>query len=359
MKLRWRELVIAFLLAVGIWYIVTGSEKVVSQIEVRADYRGLPQGLVVRGGTVSKVSVRVRASVGMLHSISSRDFAFFVDLSPVKKGENILPININQLVLPGGVEVIDVSPSRIYLEVDTAESKSVPLVAEIRGELANDYTAEAKVIPPEVKISGASSQVAGINRLVMPVAVDNTLLPGTTESKRLIPLPEGVDCTPSEATISLHIGIRRKLASVSRPVIVAGPDQLTLSARPDKVQITLAVPDSLAGKVPTNDGIKATVQLENDDDGSYVLPVQVTLPEGIELVKVEPARVVVIVQQKQPAHPRQQPVRAPAPKPQAPKPQAAKPQTAKPQTAKPQSTKPQTTKPQPAKPHTAAPRAGR
>ena len=163
MKLRWRELLIAFLLAVGVWYAVTGSEKVESQIEVRADYRGLPQGLVIRSGTVSKVSVRVRASVGMIHSLSSRDFAFFVDLASVKKGENALPVNTSQLVLPGGVEVIDVTPSRIYLEVDTMESKTVPVVAEVQGDLPGDYAAEANVTPGEAKINGASSLLDGIN----------------------------------------------------------------------------------------------------------------------------------------------------------------------------------------------------
>lgn len=326
MKLRWRELLIAFLLAVGIWYVVTGSEKVESQIEVRTDYRGLPQGLIIRNGTVSRVSVRVRASVGMLHSVSGRDFACFVDLSAVKKGENILPIGNNQIMLPGGMEVIDVTPSRIYLDVDTLESKTVPLLASIQGDPPGDYTLEARVEPAEAKISGASSQVEGISQLVIPVTVEQPLVPGATESRRLIPLPDGVDATPHEAKVTLHVGIRRKLVQVTRPVNAYAPEQFGVSVRPDRASLSLAVPESLAGKISAHDGIKAYIQLERYEPGSYSLPVQVALPEGVELVKVEPANVSFTVEQKSPARQRPQHAPAKARPPKAP-PSRAKPVT--------------------------------
>ena len=349
MKLRWRELLIAFLMAVGIWYIVTGSEKVESQVEVRADYRGLPQGLIVRSGTVNRVSVRVRASVGMIHSLSGRDFACFVDLSSVKKGENTLPIAINQITLPGGVEVIDVTPSRIYLDVDTVESKVVPLRVEIQGDLPGDYAVEANASPAEVKISGASSQVEGVKRLILPLTVEKPLVPGTTESRRLVPLPEGVDSSPAEVKVTLHVGIKRKLVEVTRPVAVHVPEQLGLYLRPDKVRISLAVPDSLVNRAASNEGIKAYAQLERYELGSYSLPVQVLLPEGVELVKVEPAHVSVTVEQKQSARSRPQPGNTP--------PARARPSGTQPSKAQPAKTQP--AKPQPAGTRPAAPRPGR
>ena len=301
MKLRWRELLIAFLLAVGIWYIVTGSEKVESQIEVRVDYRGLPSGLVVLNGTVNRVSVRVRASVGMLHSFSGRDFACFVDLSSLKKGENILPIDTRLILIPGGVEIIDVAPSRIYLDVDSVESKNVPLTAKITGDLPEDYTAEVRFSPDEVKISGASSHVGAIDKIVIPVALDEAVRPGTTESKRLVPLPEGVDCAPSEVRAALHVGIKRKWVDVTRTVSVRGPDQFGLFVRPDKVKISLAAPVTFAAKAAASGEIKAFVQVDRPELGTYSLPVRVALPDGVELVKVEPAHVSVTVEQKQPA----------------------------------------------------------
>jgi hypothetical protein len=301
MKPRWKELFLAFAIAVSIWYFVSGSEKVESQIEARADYRGLPQGLIVRSGTVGRVSVRVRVSVGMRHTLASRDFAFFVDLSSVKKGDNVLPINISSLDLPGGAEVIDVAPSRIFLEVDTLESRLVPLTAQVQGELPGDYTAETSVTPDEVKISGPSTEVKKIRRIVIPVTPDQPVTPGNSESRRPIPLPEGLDCSPSEARVGLHIGIKRKLAQTTRPVTVSVPPQFTLFMRPDRVRLSLAVPESLAGKINDDDGIRAYVQPEGFARGFYTLPVLVSLRDGIELVRVEPATIAVSMEEKQPA----------------------------------------------------------
>lgn len=304
MKFRWRELLISFLLAVGVWYIVTGSEKVESQIEVRVDYRGLPNGLVVLNGTVNRVSVRIRASVGMLHSFSGRDFACFVDLSSLKRGENILPIDTRQILIPGGVEIIDVTPSRIYLDVDSVESKNVPLTAEITGDLPEDYTAEVRFSPNEVKISGASSHMDEIDKIVIPVTFDGPVVPGATENRRLIPLPEGVDSVPTETRVSLHISIKRKLVDVTRTVSVRGPDQFGLFVRPDKVKISLAAPVTFASKALSSEDIRAFVQVDRPELGTYSLPVRVALPDGVELVKVEPANVSVTVEQKQSANPR-------------------------------------------------------
>jgi YbbR domain-containing protein len=329
MTLRWKELLIAFVMALGIWYIVSGSEKIVSQIEARADYRGLPQGMLVRSGTVGKVSVRIRASVGMLHSLSSRDFAFFVDLSSVKKGENVLSINLSQLALPGGVEVMDISPSRIYLEVDTVESKLVPLRANIEGELPGDYTAEANLDPAEVKISGATAQIEKITQLTVPVKLENPPVPGIIESMREIPLPEGVECSPAKVKLSMYVGIKRKLVQVMRPVNISEAKQFNLRLQPDKVRISLAVPDSFAGKIADDQRIRAHVQLERPEPGNFSLPVQVELHTNIELVKVEPASVSVTVERKPPSQEIPQSVKAAPAKPKPSRAQASGAKSAK------------------------------
>ncbi|MDR2489621.1 MAG: hypothetical protein LBD42_09065 [Desulfovibrio sp.] len=307
MKLQWKELLLAFLIAVGIWYLVSGSEKVESQIEARVDYRGLPQGLTVRRGMIGKVSVRIRVSVGMLHSLSNREFSFFMDLSSIKKGENVLPINISYLALPGGAEVIDIVPSRIVLEADTLESKMVPLLVEVRGTLPVDYTVDTSVTPGEVKISGPTTEVKKIRHITIPMTVESSITPGNSESRHIVPLPAGLDCSPSEIKVGMHIGIKRKLVQVTRLVNASVPEQFSLYMRPDKVQISLAVPESLAGSLSSEGNIQAYVRLERFEPGTYSLPVQVTLQDNIELVKIEPATISISVEQKRSTSMRAQP----------------------------------------------------
>lgn len=299
MKLRWREWIIAFLMAVVLWYGVSGSEKVESLLDVRVDYRGLPQGLVVRSGMVNKVAVRVRASAGMLRSLTGRDFAFFMDLSDVRKGENVLAINLSYLPFRSGVEVMEVSPSRISLIVDTVESKSVPLEADITGELPVDHIAQVVFTPPEVVLTGASSVLDTISKLVVPVTLDSPVTLGVTDSKRLLPLPEGIDARPPEVQIARHIGIKRKLVVVTRTVQVDTPAQFGKFVRPDKVTISVAVPESQAGKAAANSAIQASAVPDRMEYGSHDLPVTATLPENAELVSIDPPRVTVTLEQRQ------------------------------------------------------------
>lgn len=300
MKQRWREILLAFLMAVTLWYSVSGSEKLESQIDVRVDYRGLPQGLVIRSGLINKVTVRVQAPGAMLRTLSARDFTFYMDLSRVRKGRNMLPINLADLPFHSGIDVLDATPSRITLDVDTLESKEVPLVAEISGLPPGDLAAEVSFMPPAITITGASELLAPIDKLSVPVLIEEPIVPGTSVTQRLLNLPEGVDYQPTEVKIATRIDFKRKQVKVSRSVQVDVPSSLGKFVRPDKVDISLAIPESLADKAASNKEIKAFVRLEQYDLGSYTLPVRVSLPNGAELVGVDPPQVSVTLEQKQP-----------------------------------------------------------
>lgn len=304
MKLRWREFIVAFLMAIALWYGVSGSEKLESRLEVRVDYRGLPQGLVVTSGQVSKVDVRVRASMGMLRSLGGKDYAFFVDLSGVHKGENMLAVNPDYLPFRNGVEVVDVIPPRITLQVDTLETKNLPLVAEVNGAMPPDFVAEVSFVPAAVTLSGPSSLLEGMDSLTVPVVIAGPVTPGVTESKRLVPLPDGVDVSPTDVGQSIRVEIRRKVVTLTRAVQVDTPASFGKFVRPDKVSLTIAMPQSMAAKAALNTEIGASAVLDEPVLGSHTLPVRVSLPQGAELVEIEPPRVTVTLEQKSVAPPK-------------------------------------------------------
>lgn len=304
MKLRWKEFAVALSMAFVLWYGVTGSEKVESQVDVRVDYRGLPNGLVVRNGLVNKVSVRLRAPAGMLRTIASRDYAFFMDLSSVSKGENMLAVNMTQLPFSRGVEVMDVTPARIFLDVDTLESKTLPIEALFIGKLPPDFTATVTLDPPEAKVSGAAGLLEGMEKIPVRVPLEEQAVPGTTVTSRALTVPQGVDALPTETKVNLQIGIKRKQVKAVRQVQVShAPAKYGTFVRPDKVTVTFSAPASQAERMASGkDAVRAFVDASNSLSlGSYTLPVRVSLPEGAELVSIEPARVNLTVEQKQPA----------------------------------------------------------
>ena len=50
-KGNWRYLLVAFLLALGLWYTLNAREQIERVVEVRLDYKGLPPGLIVTGAS--------------------------------------------------------------------------------------------------------------------------------------------------------------------------------------------------------------------------------------------------------------------------------------------------------------------
>ncbi|MDL2279150.1 hypothetical protein LJC15_00605, partial [Desulfovibrio sp. OttesenSCG-928-G11] len=300
MKVRWKEMLVAFMMAFVLWYGVTGSEKLESQVDVRVDYRGLPQGLVVSSGLVSKVAVRLRAPGGMLRSVAVRDHAFFLDLSKMHKGENVIAVNADDLPFGSGVEVIDVTPARIFLNVDTVVSKSVAVRGAVTGKTPADHMAALSFEPPVAIISGPSALVDIIESIEVRVPIDEQVLPGTTESRRVLTVPQGVDVTPTEVKAALKISVKRKQVKATRTVQVrnlkAGRGKFV---RPDKVTISFNAPESQAAKMAGSNAVSAFVELEKQELGSYTLPVRVTLPEGAELLGIDPHQVTVTVEQEQ------------------------------------------------------------
>jgi YbbR domain-containing protein len=285
---NYKELLLAFTLALMLWYGVSGSEKLESQVDVRVEYRGLPSGLVVTKGYIGKVSLRLRASAGVLRSVSERDFSVQMDLSGVREGENMLAVNPAYLPMRGGVEVIEVVPSRIALYVDAAARRTVPLTAQVQGMVPGDMELTVTVVPPEVEISGAASLVDDIGKLEIPVRIELPLVPGTKESRRALPLPDGVDADPGEVVVVVQAGAKRRLLEIVRNVRFdagAGGGAVT----PNKVRITVRLPESAASGAASDPGIRAYAR--EAQGGGSMLPVQVELPAGVDLVGVDPPRV--------------------------------------------------------------------
>jgi hypothetical protein len=286
----YKELILAFMLALTLWYGVSGSEKLESQMEVRVEYRGLPPGLVVRKGYVGKVSLRLRASAGVLRSITERDFSVPMDLSGVREGENILAVNPAYLPIRGGVEVIEVVPSRIELDVDSLASRTISLTPLVQGAVPGDMELAVSFVPPEVTISGAASLIRDIDKLEIPVRIDLPLVPGTKESRRALILPDGVDAEPADVSVVVQAGTKRRLLGIVRNVLF---DAETAGGRvpvPNRVRITVRLPESSASSAAADLDIRAYVRPAPGDDAA-LLPVQVDLPSHSELVSVDPPRV--------------------------------------------------------------------
>jgi len=123
----------------------------------------LPENLVRTNDTPIKVSLKVKASRRILNNLSINDIQINVKLSeptvdknPMRISHRIAPVS--DITLPSGINIIQVKPEIISINVDRKISKTVPVKLTSSGFLMSGYSYQiVALIPDSVIITGPQS----------------------------------------------------------------------------------------------------------------------------------------------------------------------------------------------------------
>ncbi|MCH5278014.1 MAG: hypothetical protein J1E80_09325 [Desulfovibrionaceae bacterium] len=303
-----RCILLALLLAVGLRYVVIGSSQVEAQLDLRVDYRGLPRGLVVRDGMIHRLSVRLRGSSELLRGLYSRDLSYTVDLSGVKKGVNVLPLHVDELLALRSYEVVEVSPSRLVLEVDTLSERVLPLDVTMT-PLPEDAPLRLTSVllePSFVTVKGPESQVRTLEHLSVAFDPTQDMSEGTRAASVVITGPEQVEITPPVTTLRYTLALKTSKLKLSRAVQLDDEDSARYELAPGAVELVVEVPEGRLHDAAYQEAIRVVVRPPSGAGGAEsgagaAVPVLVMLPAGARLASVEPSMVTVSL--KTPAAP--------------------------------------------------------
>lgn len=295
MRSNWQYAVMAFVMSVTLWYMVTGRERVEVVGEVRLEFKGIPPNLVVREGLVNKVSVRVRGPKGLVRVMTARDMSYAIDLSNLKRGTNIVPLTAEKLPEARAFEVVEITPSRLTLEVDAIVEKDVPVTVDINGTIPVDVRIEKTVVTPErVHLRGPESLVSRIDRVKVAVAAPALDEAGTVEVQATPTLPEATESTPPTVSVQLETALRVKEITLKREVAVQAPHGLRARVAPRTVTLLLEMPASVAADAEALRTIRVYAEVsEGTGAGQEKLPVRVDLPDRVRLKDISPDTVSV------------------------------------------------------------------
>lgn len=295
MRSNWQYAVMAFVMAITLWYMVTGRERVEVVGEVRLEFKGIPQNLVVREGLVNKVSVRVRGPKGLVRVMTARDMSYAIDLSNLKRGTNIVPLTAEKLPEARAFEVVEITPSRLTLEVDAIVEKDVPVAVDINGTIPVDMRIDkTEVTPPRVHLRGPESLVSRIDKVKVAVAAPVLDQAGTVEVQATPTLPEATESAPPTVSVRLATALRMKETTLKREVAVQPPHGLRARVSPRTVTLLLEMPASVAADAEALRDIKVYAEVPEDvAPGQEKLPVRVDLPDKVRLKDISPDTVNV------------------------------------------------------------------
>ena len=291
--------VVALACASLLWLTVAGEHVVERILRVPVEFRNIPPQLEVVGDPPESVDVRLRGSSALLSRLDPGEVVAVVDLQEARPGSRLFHVRNEEVRSPYGVEVAQVIPGTLGIELERTGRRVVPVIAPTEGDPAPGFvvgpiTAE----PATVEIEGPESRVKKLaNATTEPITVT-----GARENVRDVVAVGLIDSAvrlvkPQNVTVIAEVmpaPVERELRGVLVRARNLGSGLLAPAIKPDSV--TLAVRgrrEALAGV--RADTVDAFVDLYGLGAGRYNLRVQVDPSQHFGVREITPAVVEVTI----------------------------------------------------------------
>ena len=288
---------LALAIATVLWLTVAGEHVVERSVRVPLEFRNVPESLEIVGAAPQNVDVRLRGSSAVLSRLQSGEIVAVIDLSRARPGSRLFHIRNDEVRAPFGVEVEQVIPGTMPLDIETSLRRSVPVVPATEGSPAPGYVvgrvssdpSTVSIVGPEShvrQVSGATTEPVSIEGAHDRVRDDVTI--GVADSAVRLESPENatviVDIVPAPVQrVVSNVPVRSRNLSSG------------LLAQVDPAAVSVTIRGTKETLDALGDGLKAFVDLAGLGAGQYNLRVQVDASARFGVIAIDPPDVTVTI----------------------------------------------------------------
>jgi YbbR domain-containing protein len=248
--------------------------------------------------TPDRVRVRLKGSRARLNAIRQENLPP-VDVTLKTREEPRYYFEKEMFDLPTGVSVVQVVPPSLTFKWVPRAVRKLPVEVLLDGELQAglEWAGEPEVFPDSIEVDGPSDVVNAM-RSVRSMEVDVAAL-GVGVVQREIPLVGPPANTNFEAqTVLVTLRVQPKMKDrVLSPLRVDAEGVVPRALRPRAVAARIRGPESIVDALnPAS--VLAIVNLSDSlvSKGSLSVPVELRgLPDGLEVISIEPSSVTVLL----------------------------------------------------------------
>lgn len=290
--------ILAIALAILLWLTVAGEHVVERSMRVPLEFRNIPAQLEITGDPPGTVEVRLRGSSAVLGRLDPGEIVAVLDLTTGRPGSRLFHLRNDEVRAPFGVQVSQVLPSTVSLELEKSATRVVPVKPVIHGDAAAGFIVGRQTAEPAtVRVVGPESRVRQLeNATTEPVSIT-----GSRDRVRDVVTVGVADAavrleTPTRATVIVEImpaPVERELAGVPirwRNLGSGMRARVSPSVAKVNVRGSRDALDALKAG-----GIEAFVDLAGLGTGRYNLRVQVDPDEHFGLNAITPSVVQVTI----------------------------------------------------------------
>ena len=285
--------IFSVIFAIFLWFMVVGQEKMEVGYIIPVALTGVPDSVVIEGSSLEFIHIRIRGSRTTIQNTSPQHIQASLDLGELKPGEQLIPISSRDIHLPGGVELVEISPPQIHIRA--AAKRLVPIKVKITGKPAKGHKMVKKSsIPSSIYVIGPQGKVNTIDEVeTFPINIK-----GARENLKvradLVPPSEDVRLLalkPSEVQVVIE---EITLEQTLRNIPVSAVDGEKAVFKPKTVTVVVTGAYHLMQDM-TAERLKAEVDIGGSRDKVFSRNIRISAPEGINILEVQPETVEVIL----------------------------------------------------------------
>lgn len=284
---------LSIFLAIALWVFVNAGEHTdEAQVDVPVRYNSLPAGLVITNDHPQFIKITVSGTPTMLSLLDPDRLTLKLNLNGVGAGQASFRLTPEMFSEYRGTSVTRIVPSQIVLDIDRTITAGVPIKLDLDGKPATGYrVASTEVKPSEVEASGPSRFVSAIKRLdTEPLSIEDASGDIDAPVRVLDPGPRvRLDTEVVEAKVMFtQVIVDREFKGLKVQV----RDAATSRSRIDPEVARLTIRGPLLKLTKLEVGNAVFVDASGIEPGAWhIVPLQVKLPDGMQLVRQDPQNV--------------------------------------------------------------------
>jgi len=300
MTRNWFLKLLCLVLAFAVWQGIresTSFEVVVADIPLLVT---AGDGHAVLEQSSDVVSIRFRGSREDISYISRDQISVEVDISEradrLRQSIKLVPRYVK---MPSRAHAVGFYPSEVTVTIDREVERLLPVKAAFEGTLPEGIQLEKAVCEPaSVRIRGAEQRLLDLEQVrTVPISLDGRY---NTFNTHVAVAANGQPWTADPGRVSVELELVERVASRRieknqvRPLL-ASDDTRVVKIRPEKVDIVLRGSPQRIENLEIRDVYAYVDCTEMTEPAEYEVPVRVDVPTGVQVEKIEPPIVQVVV----------------------------------------------------------------
>jgi YbbR domain-containing protein len=279
---------LALIIAVGLW--VAGHRDTERAVEVPLEFRNIPADLMVIDNRVDYVVLRLMGPRTLVSTLDADNVKLSLDLDGAKSGTLSYPLAADEFNIPRGVTVARITPPVIHLRLEPVNKRTLPVSVRLSGKpMAGYRVAHTAALPANVSVQGPAEEVRRL-AVIETVAVDvEESRNGIKRKVRLSNDGKPLTIVPDQVEVAITIEEEQASRVFERIEVEAKDFRGAYSVAPQTAYLRVVGPKSSVEKLKlTSDEVY--LNLKGLSVGEHNVPLELSLPPGIQVLEQKPQR---------------------------------------------------------------------